>query len=183
LFVKVLFNRDSTIHKCFRKFALCTSQKNRFLVNRPDDRAIPSGRPSVHCSIRPDDVPYRPDARQTKHHTFRRREFPSGPFTISRSFCSSMHPPDRLSSSSGRPSVFDQASESFQNYIWEDSYNRLDDVDFRPDALLLKARIVIQIQSYERLLAWSGRAFNRYGNCGFDFNHPDERIVNMEIAC
>jgi len=179
----VFFNRDSTIHKCFRKSALCTSQKNRFPVSRPDDRAIPSGCPSVHYSIRPDDVPYRPEARQTKHHPFGRRVFPSGPFTVSRSFCSSLHPSGRLSSPSERPSVFDQASDSFQNSIWEDCCNRPDDVNFCPDALLLKARIAIQIQPSGRLSAWSGHAFNRYGNCGFDFNRPDAHTVKMEIVC
>jgi hypothetical protein len=71
----VLYKRDSTIQKCFRKSALCTSHKNRFPISRPDDCAIPSGRPSVHCSIRLDDVPYRPDARQTKHHPSGRRVF------------------------------------------------------------------------------------------------------------
>jgi hypothetical protein len=58
----------------------------------------------------------------------------------------------------------------FPKYIWEDCYNRPDDVDFHPDALLLKVRITIQIQSSGRLSAWSGRAFNTYGNCRFDFN-------------
>jgi hypothetical protein len=57
-----------------------------FPVSRPDDRAIPSGRTSDHCSIHPDDVPYRPDASQTKHHPFGRRALPSGPSTVSRSF-------------------------------------------------------------------------------------------------
>jgi hypothetical protein len=47
-------------------------------------------------------------------------------------------------------------------------------VDFRPDALLLKARITIQIQPSKHLSAWSGRAFNRYGNCRFDFNNTDD---------
>jgi hypothetical protein len=166
LFVKVLFNRDSTIQKCFRKSALRTSLKSRFLVNRPDDRAIRSRRPSLHCSICPDDVSYRPNALQTKHHPYGRRAFLSGPFTISRSFCSSLHPSRRLSSPSGHPSVFNQASDSFQNYIWEDCCNRL-------DALLLKVRIAIQIQPSGHLSARSGRGFNRYGNCGFDFNCPD----------
>jgi hypothetical protein len=32
-----------------------------FPISRSDDRAIPSRRPFVHCSIRPDDLPYRPD--------------------------------------------------------------------------------------------------------------------------
>jgi hypothetical protein len=62
------------------------SENLRFPVSRPDDRAIPSGCPSVHCSIRLDDVSYRPDARHTKHHPSGRRTFPSGPSTVSRSF-------------------------------------------------------------------------------------------------
>jgi hypothetical protein len=61
LFVKVLYNRDSTIQKCFRKSTLCVSQKNWFPVSRSDDRAIPSERSSVHCSIHPDDVDFHPD--------------------------------------------------------------------------------------------------------------------------
>jgi hypothetical protein len=79
-----------------------------FHVSRLDDRAIPSERSSVHCSIRPNNVPYRPDARQTKHHLSGRRGFPSGPFTASRSFCSSLHPSGRLSSPSERRLVIDQ---------------------------------------------------------------------------
>jgi hypothetical protein len=50
---------------------------------------------------RPDDVPYRPDARQIKHHTSRRCGLSSGPFTASRSLCSSLHPSGRLSNPSG----------------------------------------------------------------------------------
>jgi hypothetical protein len=46
-------------------------------------------------------------------------------------------------------------------------------VDSRPDALIHKARITIQIQPSGRQSAWSRRAFNGYGNCIFNFNHPD----------
>jgi hypothetical protein len=46
-------------------------------------------------------------------------------------------------------------------------------VDSRPDALIHKARIAIQIQPSGRQSAWSGRTFNRYGNCVFNFNCPD----------
>jgi hypothetical protein len=35
----------------------CKSENLRFPVSRLDDRAIPSGRPSAHCSICLDDVP------------------------------------------------------------------------------------------------------------------------------
>jgi len=55
LVCKDALHRDSTIQKYFRDSALVTSQKNWFPVSRLDDRAIPSGRPSVHCSIRLDD--------------------------------------------------------------------------------------------------------------------------------
>jgi hypothetical protein len=61
-----------------------------------------------------------PYARQTKHHLSKRRVFSSGPPTVSRSFCSSLHPSGRLSSPSRRLSVIDQASDSFQVQTWED---------------------------------------------------------------
>jgi hypothetical protein len=79
LCVKML-HRDSTIQKYFR-------------VRRFSIPCQPSGRSShpvrtliYHCSIRPDDVPYRPDSRQTKHHLSGRRVFLSGPSTVSRRF-------------------------------------------------------------------------------------------------
>jgi hypothetical protein len=62
---------------------------------------------------------------------------------------------------------------SFQVQIREDWCNRPDDVDSRPEALIHKARIAIQIQPSGRQLAWSGHAFNRYGNCVFNFNRPN----------
>jgi hypothetical protein len=40
LYVKNALHRDSTIQKYFRDSALVTSQKNRFPVSRPDDRAV-----------------------------------------------------------------------------------------------------------------------------------------------
>jgi hypothetical protein len=62
---------------------------------------------------------------------------------------------------------------SFQVQIREDWYNRPDDVDSRPAWLIHNARITIQIQPSGRQSAWSGRAFNRYENCVFNFNCPD----------
>jgi hypothetical protein len=46
-------------------FRVWKSEEFKFPVSRPGDRAIPSGHPSLHCSIRPNDVSSRPDARQT----------------------------------------------------------------------------------------------------------------------
>jgi hypothetical protein len=48
----------------FRRFCTaCKSEDFRFPVSHLDDRTIPSGRSSVHCSICPNDVPYCPDAQ------------------------------------------------------------------------------------------------------------------------
>jgi len=154
---------DSAIQKSFKRF--CKSEK--LVPCQPSGRRVlPSVRSSVHSSSRRTTC-------QSKHHSSERRGFPSGPSTVSRSFCSSLHLSGHLSSPFGRFSVFDQASDSFQVHIWEDCCNHPDNVDSRPNALLLKARIAIQIQPSERLSAWSGRAFNRYGNCGFNFNRSD----------
>jgi hypothetical protein len=67
----MLFNRDSTIQKCFRGF--CTVCKSEKLVPcQPSGRrVIPSGRSYVLSSSHPDDVSYRPNARQTKASSVR----------------------------------------------------------------------------------------------------------------
>jgi hypothetical protein len=58
--------------------------------------------------------------------------------------------------------------------LWEDRYNRPDDVDSRPDALIHKASIAIQIQTSGRQSSWSGPACIRYGNCVHQINRPDD---------
>jgi hypothetical protein len=116
-----------------------------FPISRLDDQAIPSGHPSVNCSIHPDDVPYRPDARQPSIIRPDDVFFPSGPSTVSRSFCASLHTSGRLSSPSGRPSVIDQLQILSKFRIREDRYIRPNDVVSRPDAGLHKAKIAIQI--------------------------------------
>jgi len=121
-----------------------------FPISRPDDRAISSGRPSVHCSIRLEDMPYHPDASQTKHHPSERRAFSVQTSTVSRTYCSSLYPSGRLSSPSGRLSVIDQIRILSKFNLREDCFNRLDDIDSRPNALIHKARIAIQISSFGR---------------------------------
>jgi hypothetical protein len=110
----------------------------RFLNSHPEDHAIPSGRLSDHCSIRPDDLPYHQDASQTKHHPSGRRAFSVQASTVSRSYCSSVYSFGRLSSPSGRLSVIDQLQILSKFRITEDWYTR-------PNALIYKARIAIQI--------------------------------------
>jgi hypothetical protein len=126
-------------------FRVCKSEEFKFPVSRPDDRAIPSGRPSVHYSIRPDDVSSRPNARQTSIIRPDEVFIPSGPHTVSRSFCASLHPSERFSITSGRLPVLDQFLISFQVPKKGRSINRPDNVVSRPDAHFLKARIAIQI--------------------------------------
>jgi hypothetical protein len=83
-------------------------------------RVIPSRRPSVHCSIRPEDMSFPSECQIDKHHPSRRHIFPSGPSTVLRSFYSSLHPSGHLSSPSGRPSVIDQLQILSKFRIWED---------------------------------------------------------------
>jgi len=60
----------------------------------------------------------------------------------------------------------------------------------RPDALIHKGIIAIQIQPSGCQSAWSGRALNRYGNCVLKINRPDDHRPwsgcakpYMEITC
>jgi hypothetical protein len=107
------------LFKSISEDSACKLEDFRFPASRSDDRAILSRRSFVHCSICPDDVPYRPDARQIKHHPSGRRRLPFGPFIASRSFYFSLHLSGRLNSPSRRLSVFDQASDSFHVLLWE----------------------------------------------------------------
>jgi hypothetical protein len=176
-------NRDSTIQSL---------QVRRIQVpcQPSDDRAIPSGRPSVHCSIHPDDVSSHPDARQTSIIRPDEVFIPSEPHTVSRSFCANLHPFGRFSSTSGRLPVLDQFLISFQVPRKRRSINRPDDVVSRPDVRLLKARIAIQIWPSGCLTAMvrthvhqrrklpirlqpSGRVHYRYGNYVLKNGRPD----------
>jgi hypothetical protein len=137
-------NRDSTF-RVMSVVSTCKSEEFKFPVSRPDDRAIPSGRPSVHYSIHPDDVSSRPDARQTSIIRPDEVFIPSRPHTVSRSFCARLHLSGRFSSTSRRLPVLDQFLISFQVPRKGRSINHPDDVVSRPDARLRKARIAIQI--------------------------------------
>jgi hypothetical protein len=139
LFVKMLFKQGFHYSEAFQMILHCFQDRSFQSPYQPSGRCvIPSGRPSVHCSIRPDDVPYHPDARQTKHHL-------SGPLLYREAIVPALHPSGCFSSPSGRHSVIDQLQILSKFKIREDCFNRPDDVDSRPNALIHKARIVIQI--------------------------------------
>jgi hypothetical protein len=180
-------NRDFTIQSDVRRFCL---QEINFLVSSSDDRATPSGRSAVNRFSRLDDVPYRPDARQTSIIRPDDVFISSGPHTVSRSFCASLHPSGRLSSPFGRPLVIDQLQILSKFRIREVDISVRKMLVSRPDARLHKARIAIQISRSGRQsalvrtrmqLIWklpirlqqSGRALCRYGNYVLKFSRPD----------
>jgi hypothetical protein len=116
-------------------------------------RVIPSGCPSVQCSIRPDDV-FIPTGRQTdQHHSSGRRIFS----------VRTLHCIEKLLFQLASVRISQQpvwmhistrtVSDSFQVPIKGRSINGLDDVVSRQDARLLKERIGIQISPSERQLA------------------------------
>jgi len=89
---------------------LPASRKNfKFPVSHSDDRAIPSGRPHVHCSISSDDVSFRLDAIQSRIIRLDDMLLPSGLYTVSRSFCSSLF---HLDVSAIRPDAYQLSNGS-----------------------------------------------------------------------
>jgi hypothetical protein len=87
-----LFVKDAS--QGFNYSEVLQSQKISGSLSAVRTMCHPVRTPICHCSILPDDVPYRLDARQTKHHPFGRRAFPSGPSTVSRRFCPTCIRPD-----------------------------------------------------------------------------------------
>jgi hypothetical protein len=146
-------NKDNPYQSFFRR--LCTAKKIedfRVPVSGLDDRAIPSGRPSVTIPyvrttchtvwtpdrpsiIRPGDVSLRPNPPLCRKGSIN--------LAFVRMFQQHVRTP--LSTRT--------VSNSFQVPIKRRSINRLDDVVSRPDARLLKARIAIQISPSRRLTA------------------------------
>jgi len=110
LMCKDVVNMDSTCQSIFRR--LCTAKKIEdfsFPVSRPDDV---SSRPNAHLSTGPSvrtTCSSRPGARQTSIIILGDVSFPSGPYTVSRSFYSSLHPSGHLSSPFGCLSILEQS--------------------------------------------------------------------------
>jgi hypothetical protein len=74
--------------------------------------------------------------------------------------------------------------------IWEDSCNRPENVDSRPDTLIHKASRAFKIQTSRRRSSWSGGSSFIYGNCVHQIHRPDNSLhcpdtpsLDMEIAC
>jgi hypothetical protein len=182
----ILFNKDSSIKSASRRFCTIYKSENPVPCQPSGRRDIPSERPIVQSTIRPDDrVSIASSVRTTR--TF----CPDLPLCQEASNCSSLHPFGCFSSPSGRHSVFDQASGFlFKTQIWEDRCNRPDDVDSRPDTFIHKASIAFKIQTSGYQSSWSERSSIRYGNCVHQINRPDDhppgpdtRSLYMEITC
>jgi hypothetical protein len=114
---------------------------------------IPSGRPSVYCSIRPDDVSFRLDIRQTSIICSDDVFLPSGHLHRIEKLLCKLAPSGRFSSTSGRLSVLERITDSFQVSRKGRSINRPNDVVSRPDAYLCKARIAVQNEPSGHLTA------------------------------
>jgi hypothetical protein len=201
----MLFNWDSAIQKCFQKI-LHSLQVKKFgslpaiwmtchtvrtpncPKHHPSGRCdIPFRRSIIHSIIRPDDVDFRSDL----------------PLCQEASNCSKLHPSGRFNSTSGKHSVFDQASGFLsKTQIWEDCCNRPDDMDSRPDMLNPKGKYRIQNpdvrtsvimvwmrkhqiwklrasdQPSRRPSSWSGCAKPLYGNYLQQmYDRPDDRTT------
>jgi hypothetical protein len=143
LVCKDIFNRDSTIQSDVRSF--CNAYKSEefgslsavWTACHPVRTSIcplfhPSGRRAIPSGSSTDQA-----------SSVRKTCIPVQTFTVTRSYCSSLHP-------SGRLSVIDQLQILSKFNLREDCFNCPDDVDFRPDALIHKARIAIQISPFGR---------------------------------
>jgi hypothetical protein len=113
----------------------------------------PSGRPSVYCSVRPDDVSFRPDIRQTSIICPDDVLLLSGHLHRIEKLLCQLSPSGRFSSTSGCLSVLERFTNSFQVSRKERSINLSDDVVSRQDAYLRKARIAVQNEPSGHLTA------------------------------
>jgi hypothetical protein len=75
-FVKMIFNRDSAIQKCFQKICTVCKSENSVPCQPSGRRVISSGHPAIQSISRPNDVSYHPDALQTKASSVRITSIP-----------------------------------------------------------------------------------------------------------
>jgi hypothetical protein len=80
--------------------------------------------------------------------------------------------------------VIDQIQILSKFNLREDCFNRPDDVDSRPDELIHKARIAIQISPSGHKRATNMEIADSTSTVRTTAYHgPDARIADMEIAC
>jgi hypothetical protein len=155
------------------QFCLQVRRISSYLLANPDDRAVPSERPSVHCSISSDDVSFRPDTKQSSITRPNDVLLPSGPNTVSRSFCFSLLRPD-VSAARLDASLFSNGSlilskfqeRKDQSTVWMMWYPVRTRVSKRQESQF-------KIDPPDVWQLWSGCWCIVYGNCRFKFNRPD----------
>jgi hypothetical protein len=138
-------NMDSTFRGMSEDSA-CESEEFQVPCQPFGRCVIPSGCPSVYCSIHPNDVSFRSDIRQTSIVCPDDVLLPSGHLHRIEKLLCQLSPSGRFSSTSGRLSVLERFTDSFQVSRKGRSINR-------PDAYLRKARIAVQNGPSGRLTA------------------------------
>jgi hypothetical protein len=136
-------NRDSTF-RVMSEDSACESEEFQVPCQPSGRCVIPSGCPSVYCSIRPNDVSFHPDFRQTSIICPDYLLLPSKHLHRIEKLLCQLAPSGRFSSTSGCLSVLKRFTDSFQVSRKGRSINRPDDVVSRQDACLCKARIAVQ---------------------------------------
>jgi hypothetical protein len=122
----------------------CKSEEFKFPISRSDYRAILSGCPSVHCSIRPDDVSSRSNTRHTNIIRPDDVLLLSGPLHCIEKLLFQLASIRTFQQHVQTPLSSRMVTDSFQVPRKGRSINRSDDVVSRLDACLRKARIAIQ---------------------------------------
>jgi hypothetical protein len=112
-------NRDSTF-RVMSEDSACESEEFQVPYQLSGRCVIPSGRPSVYCSIRPDDVSCRSDIRQTSIICLDDVFLSSGHLHRTEKLLCQLAPSGRFSSTSGRLSVLERFTDSFQVQERED---------------------------------------------------------------
>jgi hypothetical protein len=130
-----------------------------------EQRVIPSGRSSIHSSSHSDNVPYRPDARQTKVSSVRMTWI-----TVRTFLCIVkllfLLASVRMSQQPVRMTLSDRASD----FLSKIKYGKIAST-VRTMWIPVRTHSPVTQESQFKLnrldvsLPWSGRTLNRYGNC------------------
>jgi hypothetical protein len=136
-------NKDSTF-RVMSEDSACETEEFQVPCQPSGRCVIPSGHPSVYCSIRPDDVSFRPDIRQTSIICPDDVLLPSGHLHRIEKLLCQISPSGHFSSTSGCLSVLKRFTDSFQVSRKGRSINRPDNVVSCPDEYLRKASIAVQ---------------------------------------